>query len=278
MFEGLAPRIVEIADASAEEVRLFSSLTEAQLRNGFEADAGLFIAESPKVIDVALRSGYEPIALLTEWHHVRGIAADVINRVGNIPIYVGQREVLRSITGYTLSRGVLCAMRRKPLPSLGDICAEGHRLLVLDGVVDAVNVGAATRSAAALNMDALLFTSTTCEPLNRRVIRVSMGTIFQMPWTRLGTGEWPASAMTQLRSMGYKLVAMALDDRALPFDDSRLAAEPRLAIVMGAEGDGLSRSVIEQCDYVARIPMRAGVDSLNVAAAAALACWQMRWR
>ena len=251
-------------------VEVFATLTEAQLRNRLDPTRGIFIAESPKVINVALDAGYEPLSLLCERKHITGDAADIIARCGDIPVYTGDRELLASLTGYTLTRGVLCAMRRKPDRSVEDVCRDARRIVVIDGVVDTTNIGAIFRSAAALGIDAVLLTPTSCDPLNRRAVRVSMGSVFLVPWT------WLNEPITSLSGLGFKTVAMALTDNSVSIDDESLCDEPRLAIIMGTEGDGLAHSTIAQADYVARIPMSYNVDSLNVAAASAVAFWQLR--
>ena len=248
---------------------VFSTLTEAQLRNRLEPGKGLFIAESPKVIRVALQAGYEPLSILCERKHLTGDAADIIARCPDIPIYTGDRELLARLTGYTLTRGVLCAMRRRPLPGVEQVCRDARRVVVINGVVDSTNIGAIFRSAAALGMDAVLLTPDSCDPLNRRAVRVSMGSVFLMPWT------WMDTPPQGLQRMGFQLAAMALTDESVPLDTPALKAEPRLAIVMGTEGDGLPRSVLAGADYVVRIPMAYGVDSLNVAAASAVAFWEL---
>lgn len=248
----------------------YRSLTEAQLRNRLDPDNGLFIAESPKVIRVAVNAGYEPLSMLCEEKHIEGDAEFIVKSFPEIDIYTGPREMLAQLTGYTLTRGVLCAMRRKQLPSVSEICSDARRVAVIDGVVDTTNIGAIFRSAAALGIDGILLTPTSCDPLNRRAVRVSMGTIFQVPWT------WLESPVTSLGEYSFKTVAMALTDDSVSIDDPVLQVQERLAIVLGTEGDGLSREVIEGCDYVARIPMAHGVDSLNVAAASAVAFWQLR--
>jgi tRNA G18 (ribose-2'-O)-methylase SpoU len=254
-------------------VEVYGSLTEAQLRNRLEPSRGIFIAESPKVIHVALDAGYEPVSLLCEERHIDGgDAADIIQRCSpDMPVYTGSRQLLAELTGYKLTRGVLCAMRRKAQPSVAEVCqAPGcKRVVVIDGVVDTTNIGAIFRSAAALGVDAVLLTPTSCDPLNRRAVRVSMGSVFLVPWTWLDT---PIGA---LRQYGFRTVAMALTDKSVPLDDPLLAQEPKLAIVMGTEGDGLAREAIADADYVVRIPMAHGVDSLNVAAASAVAFWQL---
>lgn len=250
----------------------YVNLTEAQLRNRLDPSMGLFIAESPKVIKVAIDSGYTPVSMLCEERHISGDAAFVTERFPDLDVLTGSRELLASITGYTLTRGVLCAMRRPILPTVEALCCDAHRVAVIDGVVDSTNVGAIFRSAAALGIDAVLLSGGSCDPLNRRSVRVSMGSVFLVPWT------WLECDVTALSMMGLKTVAMALSDDSVPIDDASLCAEPRLAIVLGAEGDGLAPRVIEGCDYVARIPMSHCVDSLNVAAASAVAFWQLRYR
>ena len=261
--------IIEITSLQHSGVEIFSTLTEAQLRNRLEPAKGVFIAESPKVINVALDAGYEPTALLCERRHIEGDAAGIIARCGEIPIYTGNRDILAALTGYTLTRGVLCAMRRPAPPTVQQVCEGARRVVVIDGVVDTTNIGAIFRSAAALGIDAVLLTPNSCDPLNRRAVRVSMGTVFLVPWT------WMDHGQDELRQMGFRTVAMALTDNSVPIDDPQLMAEPRLAIIMGTEGDGLPHSTIANADYVARIPMHHGVDSLNVAAAAAVAFWQL---
>lgn len=264
--------IIKITALDTPGVELFSSLTEAQLRRGVESESGIFIAESPKVIRVALNSGYTPVALLCEEKHIDGDAADIIERCGDVPVYTGGRELLASLTGYTLTRGVLCAMKRPAPAGVGDICKDARRIVVIDGVVDTTNIGAIFRSAAALGIDAVLLTPTSCDPLNRRAVRVSMGSVFLVPWT------WINEPLQSLNALGFKTAAMALTDDSVSIDDARLAKEERLAIIMGTEGDGLSGEVISSSDYVVRIPMSHDVDSLNVAAAAAVAFWELRKR
>jgi tRNA G18 (ribose-2'-O)-methylase SpoU len=264
--------IIEITSLTHPGVEVFATLTEAQLRNRIEPDKGIFIAESPKVIRVALDAGYEPLALLCERKHIEGDAADIIARCGDIPVYTGERDMLASLTGYTLTRGVLCAMRRPAPRSVEDICNNCSRIVVVDGVVDTTNIGAIFRSAAALGIDAVLLTPTSCDPLNRRAVRVSMGSVFLVPWT------WIETPISHLNQLGYKTSAMALSDNSVSIDDEALNNEPRLAIIMGTEGDGLADNVIAEADYTVRIPMSHHVDSLNVAAAAAVAFWQLRKR
>lgn len=247
----------------------FSRLTEAQLRNRLHPADSLFIAESPKVIRVALQAGYEPVSLLCEERHVTGDAADIIAQQPDMPVYTGERSLLQQLTGYTLTRGVLCAMRRKALPTVAEICEGARRLCVIDAVSDTTNIGAIFRSAAALGIDGILLTRQSCDPLNRRAVRVSMGSVFLVPWT------WLDAPVSSLRQYGFKTAAMALSDDSITLNDPTLNAEPRLAIIMGTEGDGLATTVISEADYVVRIPMRHGVDSLNVAAASAVAFWQL---
>lgn len=264
--------IITIENLHHPGVEVFSTLTEAQLRNRIEPEKGVFIAESPKVIQVALNAGYEPLALLCEEKHITGDAASIIRQCGDIPVYTGNRELLASLTGYTLTRGVLCAMRR-PIPrTVEEVCADAHRVVVIDGVVDTTNIGAIFRSAAALGIDAVLLTPTSCDPLNRRAVRVSMGSVFLLPWT------WLEGPLEQLSSLGFRTAAMALTDNSVSIDHPALVDEPRLVIIMGTEGDGLSPEVIAKADYVVRIPMSHGVDSLNVAAASAVAFWELRKR
>jgi tRNA G18 (ribose-2'-O)-methylase SpoU len=262
--------IIEVTDLKQAGVEVFGSLTEAQLRRYDANHGGIFIAESPKVINVALNAGYKPVSLLCERRHITGDAADIIARCGDIPVYTGERELLASLTGYTLTRGVLCAMQRPVLPSVEEVCRDAHRIVVIDGVVDTTNIGAIFRSAAALGIDGVLLTPTSCDPLNRRAMRVSMGNVALVPWT------WIDGSLQQLNDYGFKTAAMALTDDSVSLDDERLNAESRLALIMGTEGDGLSAEAIREADYVVRIPMANGVDSLNVAAASAVAFWQLR--
>lgn len=262
--------VIEITTLAHPGVEVFSSLTEAQLRNRLDSEKGIFIAESPKVINVALDAGYQPLALMCEQRHINGDASEIIDRCGDIPVYTGARELLAQLTGYTLTRGVLCAMRRKRLPSVEEVCAGRRRIVVIDGVVDTTNIGAIFRSAAALGMDAVLLTTDSCDPLNRRAIRVSMGSVFLMPWT------WLDKPVDSLSALGFRTVAMALSDNSISIDDEKLKREPHLAIIMGTEGDGLPHETIADADYVVKIPMAHGVDSLNVAAASAVAFWELR--
>ena len=262
--------IIEISSLRQEGLEVFSTLTEAQLRMELEPEKGLFIAESPKVIRVALDAGWEPTALLCERKHITGDARDIVERVGDIPVYTGSREMLSQLTGYTLTRGVLCAMRRKTMPSVSEVVKDARRVVVIEAVTDTTNIGAIFRSAAALGIDAVLLTRDTCDPLNRRAVRVSMGSVFLVPWTWL---DGPAKS---LQPLGFKTAAMALTDNSISLDDPRLKDEDRLAVIMGTEGDGLPHQTIEEADYTVRIPMAHGVDSLNVAAAAAVAFWELR--
>ena len=269
--------IIEITDFSDPRLDLFARLTEGQLRRQQESEQGIFIAESPKVIERALNGGYEPVALLMERKHIDGDAADILARCPDVSVYTAGREALESLTGFALTRGVLCAMKRRPLPAVEDLLKDARRVAVLEGIVDPTNVGAAFRSAAALNMDAVLVTPTCCDPLYRRAARVSMGTVFQVPWTRIGDDhtQWPHPGLERLNAMGFKTAAMALRDDSVSIDDPNLLAEEKLAIVLGTEGDGLTDETIGSCDYTVKIPMSHGVDSLNVAAASAVAFWQL---
>ena len=263
--------IIEVTSLEQQGVDVYGTLTEAQLRNRLEPDKGIFIAESPKVIHVALDAGYEPLSLLCERRHITGDAAGIIERCGDIPVYTGDRELLAALTGYTLTRGVLCAMRRPRPRCLEDICRDASRVVVIDGVTDTTNIGAIFRSAAALGIDAVLLTPTSCDPLNRRAVRVSMGSVFLVPWT------WIEGPITPtLNALGFSTAAMALSDDSITLDDPVLKREPRLALIMGTEGDGLAHDVISAANHVVRIPMQHGVDSLNVAAASAVAFWELR--
>lgn len=269
--------IIELTTLDREELSLFTGLTEAQLRNKLEPEKGIFIAESPKVIHIALAMGYQPKAFLMERRHLTGQGASLLSRCGDLPVYTGDRSLLSSLTGYQLTRGILCAMERKPLPKAEDLLAGASRVAVLEAIVDTTNVGALFRSAAALSIDAILLSPTCCDPLNRRALRVSMGTVLQIPYARLEEG-WPEPGMSLLRSHGFFTVAMALKKDALSIDDPLLHRQEKLAIVLGTEGDGLSASTIASCDAAACIPMMAGVDSLNVAAAGSVAFWELRRR
>lgn len=271
------PNIIEISDLSSPELDVYARLTQAQLRNRLEPEKGVFIAESPKVIARALDAGYQPLSLLMERRQITGPAADILTRCGDAPVYTADRETLATLTGYQLTRGVLCAFRRPAPLSAAQICQNARRVAVLENIVDSTNIGAIFRSAAALNMDAVLLTPSCCDPLCRRAVRVSMGTVFQVPWAQISASpaDWTDNGIRQLHALGFKTAAMALSDRSVSIDDAALAAEPRLAIVLGTEGDGLAHSTIAACDYTVKIPMSHGVDSLNVAAASAVAFWQL---
>lgn len=273
-------KIIELTDFSASELDVYARLTEGQLRSRRDREKGIFIAESPKVISHALDAGYQPLSLLMERRHIEGPARELIARCGEVPVYTGEPELLARLTGYRLTRGVLCAMRRPRLPGVEEVCAGARRVAVLEGIVDPTNVGSIFRAAAGLRVDAVLVTPTCCDPLHRRVVRVSMGTVFQVPWTRIGeqAGDWPHPGIDRLRKLGFKTAAMALDDRAVSVEDPELMGEDKLAIVLGTEGDGLAPQTIADCDYTVCIPMSRGVDSLNVAAAGAVAFWQLRAR
>ena len=271
------PYLIEIPDFHAPELDPYARLTQNQLRNRLEPEKGIFIAESPKVIDRALDAGYKPVSLLMERKQITGPAAGILSRCGDAPVYTADREMLAELTGFELTRGVLCAFRRPAPRPVEELCKNARRVAVLEGIVDSTNVGAIFRSAAALNMDAVLINPSCCDPLCRRAVRVSMGTVFQVPWGQLGEtpADWPEKGMDILHSLGFKTAAMALSDRSVSIDDERLAKEPKLAIVLGTEGDGLAAGTIASCDYTVRIPMSHGVDSLNVAAASAVAFWQL---
>lgn len=271
------PNIIEITDFTAPELDIYARLTENQLLHINEPDRGVFIAESPKVIERALDARYTPVSLLIERKHIDGQAREVIARCGEVPVYTADFDVLTQLTGFQLTRGVLCAMHRPPLPSVENVCANARRIAILENVVNPTNVGAIFRSAAALNMDAVLLTPACSNPLYRRAIRVSMGTVFQIPWTYLGNddAQWPAAGMQHLKELGFKTAAMALSKQAVNIDDPQLMSEEKLAVILGTEGDGLAASTIADCDYTVCIPMAHGVDSLNVAAASAIAFWQL---
>lgn len=262
-------QLIHVDNISDPALAPYSSLTEAQLR--VQPDGALFIVESPKVIRVAIDAGYRPVSMLCEERHITGDAADIIARCDDtLPLYTGPRDMLAALTGYKLTRGVLCAMRRPQPRSVADICRDARRIVIIDGVCDTTNIGAIFRSAAALGIDGVLLTPTACDPLNRRSVRVSMGSVFLVPWTRID------GSLQSLGQYGFKTAAMALTDDSVSIDDPALCAEPRLAIIMGTEGDGLAHHVIRDADYTVRIPMSHGVDSLNVASAAAVAFWQLR--
>ncbi len=273
-------KIIEITDLNMPELDVYARLTEAQLRARMEAERGVFIAESLKVIELALNAGCTPLSLLMERRHLQGQGASLMARCPDIPVYTADRDVLASLTGYALTRGILCAMQRPSPRTAESLLADARRVAVLEGIVDSTNMGAIFRSAAALGMDAVLLTPTCCDPLCRRAVRVSMGTIFQVPWARIGDcpEDWPQAGMELLHKNGFATAAMALDDRAISIDDVRLRQEEKLAVLLGTEGDGLSHQTIAHCDYTVMIPMEHGVDSLNVAAASAVAFWQLRAR
>ena len=270
-------QIIEITDFSAPELDVYARLTEGQLFHNNKPEMGMFIAESPNVILRALDAGYEPVSLLMERKHAEGQAKEVIARCGDVPVYTSTLDVLTRLTGFQLTRGVLCAMRRRAEPDFRDICRSAKRIAVLEDIMNPTNLGAIFRSAAALGMDAVLLTPGCSDPLYRRSARVSMGTVFQVPWAHIGEemAEWPHPGMERLREMGFRTAAMALREDSVSIDDPELMAEEKLAIVLGTEGDGLANSTIADCDYTVRIPMSHGVDSLNVAAASAVAFWQL---
>ena len=263
--------VIEITDFSAPELDVYARLTEAQLLNRFEPQKGMFIAESPKVIHRALDAGYVPVSLLMERKHIQGQAAAVIARCGDIPVFTSEPEILTQLTGFQLTRGVLCAMRRPELPSVEDVCRDAKRIVILENVMNPTNVGAIFRSAAALGMDAVLLTPGCSNPLYRRSARVSMGTVFQIPWTFLP--QWPYPALAE---MGFKTAALALTDNSISIEDPQLMTQEKLALILGSEGDGLAEETITRCDFTVKIPMYHDVDSLNVAAASAVAFWQLR--
>lgn len=276
--------MIEITSLEDPRVQMFSTLTEAQLRNRLEPEKGIFIAESPKVIKVALQAGYEPVALLCEKKHIEGDAKEIISGAWTdeegarhvFPVYTGSRELLAALTGYTLTRGVLCAMRRPQERSVAEVTKEARRIVVIDGVTDTTNIGAIFRSAAALGIDAVLLTRNSCDPLNRRAVRVSMGSVFLVPWTWIDEANDDQCYLGELHQLGFRTAAMALSDDSITLDDPILKQQERLAIIMGTEGDGLPKTTIAAADFVVRIPMAHGVDSLNVAAASAVAFWELR--
>jgi len=272
------PNIIHITDFNAPELDVYARLTEAQLLNRFEPAKGMFIAESPKVIERALDAGCVPVSILVEESHIHGEAQAAIEHCGDIPVFTAHFDVLTQLTGYKLTRGMLCAMRRPPLRSVEEVLAGAKRIAVLESVMNPTNIGAIFRSAAALGMDAVLLTPGCSNPLYRRSARVSMGTVFQVPWTYIGSemSDWPDAGMQKLRDVGFKTAAMALSDDSVSIDDPALMAEDKLAIILGTEGDGLANTTIAGCDYTVKIPMYHGVDSLNVAAASAVAFWQLR--
>lgn len=264
--------IVEITDISVPELEVFAQLTEKQLRHKLEPEKGIFIAESGKVIELALAAGCEPVSLLMERKQLTGQGKNILDRYDDVTVYTGDREVLAGLTGYRLTRGILCAMRRPQLPPVQQICARASRVAVLDNITDAANVGGIFRSAAALGVDAVLVMRSCCDPLCRKAVRVSMGTVFQIPWTYIENGIAP------LQELGFKTAALALREQAVSIDDPKLMAEARLALIFGTEGYGLAQATIDACDYVVQIPMAYDVDSLNVAAASAVTFWQLRHR
>ena len=271
------PNIIEITDFLAPELDVYARLTEVQLLNREYPEKGLFIAESPKVIERALNAGCVPVSILVEKKHIEGEAKEIIARCGDIPVYTAEFDVLTRLTGFQLTRGMLCAMRRPKLPTVEEVCAGARRIAILENVMNPTNIGAIFRSAAALQMDAVLLTPACSNPLYRRAIRVSMGTVFQIPWTFLGgeNASWPDTGMEKLKEMGFKTAAMALSDDSVSIRDPRLLQEEKLAVILGTEGDGLAEETIARCDYTVRIPMSHGVDSLNVAAASAVAFYQL---
>ena len=271
------PNVIAITDFSAPELDAFARLTERELLHCCEPGDGLFIAESPNVILRALDAGYEPVSLLMERKHIAGQARQVVARCGDIPLFTAELPVLTQLTGFQLTRGVLCAMRRRPLLPVEDVCKHARRIAVLEDIMNPTNLGAIFRSAAALGMDAVLLTPACCDPLYRRAVRVSMGTVFQIPWAYLGSepADWPHPGLERLRALGFQTAAMALCDDSVSIEDPRLMQVEKLAIVLGTEGDGLCARTIADCDYTVKIPMSHGVDSLNVAAASAVAFYQL---
>ena len=269
--------IIQVTDLKQAGPDIFANLTERELRNAYEKQGGFFIAESPKVIERALNAGYKPISMLMEEKHITGDAAFLIQRCPNLPVYTAPRSVLEQLTGYKLTRGVLCALKRKEPDSLEQAIAGAHRVAVLENIADASNVGAIFRSAAALGIDAVLITPQCADPLNRRCLRVSMGNVFMTKWARIGTeaSDWPEKGMSELNRLGFKTLSMALRNNSVDINDSALLAQEKLAILLGTEGDGLLPQTIDSSDYVVKIPMRPGVDSLNVAAAAAVIFWEL---
>lgn len=268
--------IIEINDITAPELDVYARTSEVQLLRYYEPEPGLFIAESPKVIERALNAGYEPLSFLVEHKDLEAEAKQILERYPEIPVYTAEYDVLVGMTGYALARGMLCAMKRRRLPSVEGICQNTSRIAILENVVNPTNIGAIFRSAAALHMDAVLLTSGCSDPLYRRAARVSMGTIFQIPWTYFDKkSSWPEEGMKSIQNLGFKTVAMALRDDSFSIDDPKLLAEEKLAIVLGTEGDGLASQTIADCDYTVKIPMSHGVDSLNVAAASAVAFWEL---
>ncbi len=269
--------IIEITDLDREELKVYTSLNEAQLLHYNEPDPGIFIAESPKVIERAIHSGCEPVSFLMEKSHIETQAKEILKKWPEVPVYTGELSLLSQITGYPLTRGMLCAMNRPKLPTVEDLCRDAKRIAVLENVVNPTNIGAIFRSAAALGMDAVLLTRGCADPFYRRAARVSMGTVFQVPWTYIGDKKqtWPKDGMDQLQQLGFRSAAMALKEESVNIDDANLLAEEKLAVILGTEGDGLAQDTIADCDYTVMIPMMHGVDSLNVAAASAVAFWEL---
>lgn len=267
--------IIEITDFAAPELDIYARYSEVQLLRINEPKPGIFIAESPKVVERALDAGYEPISMLVEHKHIETQAKELIARCGDIPVYTAEYDVLTKLTGFALTRGMLCAMKRRTLPTVEEVCSNTRRIAVLENVVNPTNVGAIFRSAAALHMDAVLLTPGCSDPMYRRASRVSMGTVFQVPWTYIPKGDWAENSMETLKKLGFCTAAMALSDRSVSIADPALSQEEKLAIILGTEGDGLAASTIAACDYTVKIPMSHGVDSLNVAAASAVAFWQL---
>lgn len=268
--------IIEINDITAPELDIYARTSEVQLLRYYEPNPGLFIAESPKVIERALNAGYEPFSFLVEHKDLEDEAKELLECYPEVPVYTAEYDVLVGMTGYALARGMLCAMKRRQLPSVEEICQNTRRIAILENVVNPTNIGAIFRSAAALHMDAVLLTSGCSDPLYRRAARVSMGTVFQIPWTYFDKKvSWPEDGMKVIRNLGFKTVAMALRDDSFSIDDPELLAEEKLAVILGTEGDGLASQTIADCDYTVMIPMSHGVDSLNVAAASAVAFWEL---
>lgn len=267
--------IIEISSFDAPELDIYARTSENQLVNRANPAEAMFIAESPRVIERALDAGYEPVSCLVEKRQLAGEARTVLERLGNIPVYTAEMEVLAQLTGFKLTRGMLCAMYRKALPSVREVCGNARRIAILENVVNPTNVGAIFRSAAALHMDTVLLTFDCSNPLYRRAVRVSMGTVFQIPWTFFDKEDWPEKGIGLLRELGFKTAALALKDDSVSIDDPDLMSEEKLALILGTEGDGLAASTIADCDYTVKIPMSHGVDSLNVAAASAVAFWQV---
>lgn len=271
------PNIIQITDFNDPALDIYVRLTGAQLRNKLEPEKGIFIAESPTVIEVAMQGGCEPVSILTDERLLNGAVEKILEKCGDIPVYTASRDLLTKMTGFELTRGALCAMKRPALPTVDELLKKARRVAVLEAVTDSTNIGALFRSAAALGVDAVLVTPTCCDPLCRRAVRVSMGTVFLVPWTKIGetAADWPEAGMARLNELGFKTVAMALTDKSVSIDDPTLKSEEKLAIILGTEGDGLTKTTIASCDYTVRIPMKHGVDSLNVAAAGAVAFWEL---